>query len=137
MPLAAGESRALKRGLVEVTIENFDTGVGDAGAELTVHFWMRRTDTEEGFDGEGQFEDTAYWCGVSVRAADEELSRLLNFIMEAVYERIMNGQQMKRAAERLSWLALEDLDEDVETFMLKGPMVLPASTNVSAADSVN
>lgn len=51
-------------------------------------------------------DDASYCTQVPVSATQEERSKLLEIIMDWVYEPVMNERSIKKICERLSWIDL-------------------------------
>lgn len=59
-----------------------------------------------------QIEDASYCTRFPASATPEQRAKGLEIIMDAVYERAMEGESIKKLCERLSWIGLNWLEED-------------------------
>jgi hypothetical protein len=66
-------------------------------------------------------EDSSYCTQLNVDTiTEEQATRALNIIMEAVYDKLQSGDSVKRTCEQLSWLEMGDVKNDSPVYgMLK------------------
>lgn len=71
---------------------------------------------------DGEWEDpgdASYCTQVPVSAAPEQRAKLLQQIMDTVYEPLMGGYSIKKICEELSWMDLDWADEEEESIACK------------------
>lgn len=69
-----------------------------------------------------QVEDGSYCTGIEANISDELLEKVEEYLLHQLYDDIVEGNSIKKAAERLTWLKYDDGDSGI-TDLRTGSMV--------------